>query len=100
MARYIAIVDGKKGAYGVTFPDLPGCTSMGATVDEALHNAVEAVCMWVEDAIDDGEPIPLARSVQDLLGSKDIREQLVRGSFLASVPLVMDAGRPTKANIS
>ena len=41
--RYIALVDGKAGAYGVVVPDLPGCTSAGSTTDEALRNAVEAV---------------------------------------------------------
>jgi predicted RNase H-like HicB family nuclease len=51
--RYIALVDGKAGAYGVVVPDLPGCTSAGSTTDEALRNAVEAVRLWVEDAIDD-----------------------------------------------
>jgi predicted RNase H-like HicB family nuclease len=49
--RYIALVDGKAGAYGVVVPDLPGCTSAGSTTDEALRNAVEAVRLWVEDAI-------------------------------------------------
>ena len=47
--RYIALVDGKAGAYGVVVPDLPGCTSAGFTTDEALRNAVEAVRLWVED---------------------------------------------------
>ncbi len=55
--RYIALVDGKAGAYGVVVPDLPGCTSAGSTTDEVLHNAVEAVRLWVEDAIDDGETL-------------------------------------------
>ena len=36
MSRYIALVDGKKGAYGVVVPDLPGCYAMGKTIDEAL----------------------------------------------------------------
>ena len=36
--RYVALVDGKKGAYGVVVPDLPGCTSAGKTVDAAYHN--------------------------------------------------------------
>jgi predicted RNase H-like HicB family nuclease len=35
--RYAALIDGKRGAYGVTFPDLPGCTAMGRTLDEAFH---------------------------------------------------------------
>jgi len=40
--RYPAVIDGKKGAYGVTFPDLPGIVAMGKTLDEALVNAEEA----------------------------------------------------------
>ena len=43
MARYPALIDGEKGAYGVTFPDLPGIVAMGASVDEALANAEEAL---------------------------------------------------------
>ena len=39
MARYVAIVDGKPGAFGVVVPDLPGCTSGGLTIDSALRNA-------------------------------------------------------------
>ena len=58
MARYVAIVDGKPGAFGVVVPDLPGCASGGRTIDNALRNAVEAVTLWVEDARADGEQIP------------------------------------------
>ncbi len=52
--RYVALIDGEAGAYGVIVPDLPGCTSGGAATDEALRNAVEAVRLWAEDAIDAG----------------------------------------------
>jgi len=34
--RYTALIDGEAGAYGVSFPDLPGCVAMGRTVDEAV----------------------------------------------------------------
>ena len=43
MARYPALIDGKEGAYGVTFPDLPGIVAMGKTIDEAMVNAEEAL---------------------------------------------------------
>ena len=33
----------RKSAFGVTVPDLPGCFSAGATLDEALRNVQEAV---------------------------------------------------------
>jgi predicted RNase H-like HicB family nuclease len=48
MARYVALIDGKAGAYGVVFPDLPGCTAMGKTVDQAIANAAEALRDWIE----------------------------------------------------
>src|ERR1700678_2270999 len=39
MSSYTALIDGEAGAYGVYFPDLPGCTAMGATLDDAIANA-------------------------------------------------------------
>ena len=31
MIQYPALIDGEKGAYGVTFPNLPGIVAMGKT---------------------------------------------------------------------
>ncbi len=45
-------------AYGVAVPDLPGCFSAGDTLDEAIDNAKEAIELWLETVIDDGESIP------------------------------------------
>jgi predicted RNase H-like HicB family nuclease len=39
MARYLALIDGKKGASGGGVPDLPGCTSGGSTTDAASRQA-------------------------------------------------------------
>ena len=100
MARYVALVDGKAGTYGVTVPDLPGCTSGGSTTDEALRNAVEAVRQWAEDAIADGEPLPQPRSVETLRADPEIAEAIAEGAALAIVPLLLDAGRPAQANLS
>ncbi len=100
MARYVAIVDGKPGAFGVVVPDLPGCTSGGSTVDEAVRNAVEAVTLWAEDASADGEKIPKPRSAEKLRADPEVAAALKSGGILAYVPLVRDAGRPVKANLS
>ena len=100
MTRYIALVDGKKGAYGVTVPDLPGCTSAGYTTDEALRNALEAVRMWAEDAAVQGEAIPRARALEELRQDADVAESLEEGAALAVVPLILDSGRAVRANVS
>jgi len=100
MARYVVLIDGKPGAYGIVVPDLPGCTSGAATTDEALKNAAEAIRLWVEDAIAEGEKIPKPRSAEHLRRDKDVARALAEGAALAVVPLVMDSGRPAKANLS
>ena len=100
MTRYVALVDGKAGAYGVIVPDFPGCTSGGSTTDEALRNAVEAVRLWAEDAIAEGEALPQPRSAETLRADPEIAKAIADGAALAIVPLLLDAGRPAKANLS
>ena len=100
MPRYVALIDGNAGAYGIIVPDLPGCTSGGRSIDAALRNAVDAVRLWAEDARADGETLPRARSIETLRRDPEVAAALVKGAALAIVPLVLDAGRPAKANLS
>ena len=41
--RYFAFIGGKPSAYGVVFPDLPDCTAMGDTLDQAISEASVAL---------------------------------------------------------
>jgi len=63
--RYpVAIEPGTKTtAFGVVFPDLPGCFSAGDTLDEAMEAAEEAVASWLDAMLDAGAPIPAASSL-------------------------------------
>lgn len=98
--RYVGFVDGREGAYGVVIPDLPGCTSAGKTVDAAYRNAIEAVRLWIEDALEDGEKLPRPRSLKEMLADREIRRTLGTGAVLIMIPVVRDTGRPAKANVS
>jgi predicted RNase H-like HicB family nuclease len=100
MARYGAIIDGKRGAYGVVFPDLPGCTAMGRTVDEAIANAAKAARAWAEVAIADGYAVPKPRPIEALHRDPETAAAIADGGALVIVPLVLDYGRPAKANLS
>jgi len=100
MARYVVLIDGETGAYGVTVPDLPGCTSGGSTTDEALRNAMEAIRLWAEDAIAEGEELPPPRSAEKLRADPEVAQAVAEGAALAIVPLLLDTGRPAKANLS
>ncbi|EWY37110.1 hypothetical protein N825_21940 [Skermanella stibiiresistens SB22] len=50
-------------AFGVAVPDLPGCFSAGATLDEAVEAAAEAASAWMDAALDAGMPIPAPSSL-------------------------------------
>lgn len=46
--------------YTVTVPDLPGCTTEGDTLAEAILMAEDAASGWVLDELEDGKPVPAA----------------------------------------
>lgn len=56
--KYIAVLERGPEGYGVFFPDLPGCTSAGDTVEEALSGAAEALSGHLEVMADEGMAIP------------------------------------------
>jgi len=53
-------------AYGVVFPDLPGCFSAGDTLEEAVVNAKEAVEFYLEDLAERGKLPPSASELSTL----------------------------------
>jgi predicted RNase H-like HicB family nuclease len=78
MAHYVAIIEdaGLDTAIGVWFPDLPGCTSAGDDVDDALRNAPEALELYAESLLEDGRPLPRARSLTELKADPQVAEDL------------------------
>ena len=66
-AGYIALVHKDKGtSYGVSFPDVPGCISAGDTFEEAIENASQALAGHLAVMEADGDPVPHARSLEEL----------------------------------
>jgi antitoxin HicB len=46
------------GGYSITFPDLPGCCSDGATPEEAINNGRDALESWLAVAGESGDKLP------------------------------------------
>jgi len=64
MPRYSVLLlpDVEAGGYTVEVPSLPGVVTEGDTREEALANAREAISLFLEDMIADGETIPEERA--------------------------------------
>jgi len=70
----IAIETGNETtAWGVVVPDLPGCFSAGDTLDEAYAMAKEAVALWINTALDAGQAIPKAKSLEKHMADPEFR---------------------------
>src|SRR5665213_1396029 len=65
VSHYIAIIEdaGPDHAVGVWFPDLPGGTSAGEDIDEALRNAPEALELYADSLEADGKPLQGCRHI-------------------------------------
>ena len=60
MARYYpAIVEADSDGYSVFFPDVPGCTSADATLQEAAQNAEQALQAHITLSQEHGEELPV-----------------------------------------
>ncbi len=45
-------------AFIAEVPELPGCSAHGSSQEDALQNAKTAIELWIETAIEFGDPIP------------------------------------------
>ena len=61
------------GGYLAEFPDLPGCFADGNTVDEALHEAEDALKTWIATAKEFGDKIPQPSVATNFSGQWRIR---------------------------
>jgi len=62
--------------YGVTFPDIPGCFSVGTSIEEALTMSQEAAECHIEGMLLDSEPIPVPTSIESHRENPDYEDGL------------------------
>lgn len=58
MKYRVLIEQDEDGVFVAEVPSLPGCVTQGATRDEAVANAREAIALYLESLEAHGDPIP------------------------------------------
>lgn len=99
MAVIVALVHGKSGAYGISFPDFPGCVCGGKTISEALQRAPGALLSHMDAMAAEGFAMPEIRELDELKSSTDFREDFA-DAVLASAVSIDLPGKATRLNIS
>jgi predicted RNase H-like HicB family nuclease len=99
MTYYLALIEHGK-TFGLVFPDCPGCVAQADTFDEVMENGVEALREWMADRVSDGFTPPAPRGITELRADASLADDFAADPVVASVPLLLDAGRYVRANIS
>src|ERR1700739_4612658 len=74
MRSYIGLIHKDPDSdFGVSFPDFPGVITAGTTLDDARAMAQEALGLHIEGLAEDGEAIPEASSLEEVMSDPDNR---------------------------
>ncbi|HEU4988058.1 MAG TPA: type II toxin-antitoxin system HicB family antitoxin [Rhizobiaceae bacterium] len=96
MKSYLALVEkDADSSFGISFPDIPGCFSAADDPDDIIRNALEALRLWAEDM-----PLPNPSRHEEVVERSDIREALLGGGYLISVPLIENDTEVVRANVT
>ena len=96
MTNYVGILDGSGKSWGVRIPDCPGAYGAGSTPDVAVSSAIKGLSAWAEATMRDGDPIPAARTLTEILAAGEMEA----GESTVLVPLLLDSGRTVRVNTS
>lgn len=96
MKYYTAIIHQDEGsAFGVTFPDLPGCFAAADDWAGIPAAATEALDLWFEDM-----PDIAPASLDEVRARDDVKAELAAGAVLMPVPYIPADTALARANIS
>ncbi len=93
-----SLIHEEGGAYGISFPDFPGCVSGGDSLDEAVARGRETLAFHIAGMIEDGDPLPIPRALSELKGDADFVAD-AEGAAVVAVPIELP-GRAVRVNVS
>ncbi|MGI6109241.1 MAG: toxin-antitoxin system HicB family antitoxin [Eubacteriaceae bacterium] len=71
--RLEIVPDAKEGGYVARYPELPGCITVGDSVEKAAENALDAKKEWLTAALEDHISITEPVSLDDYSGQFKLR---------------------------
>lgn len=77
MTAVYALIHEEDGVFGISFPDFPGCVATGRSEDELLRRGAEALTFHISGMAQDGDPIPLPRTLSELRADPSFRDDAV-----------------------
>lgn len=71
--RMEIVEDRDEGGFVVSYPELPGCITVGDTIEKAVANALDAKKAWLEAALEEGVAIQEPDDLESYSGQFKLR---------------------------
>ena len=68
METYLIVIGKTSTGYSAHCPDVPGCASVGKTVEKTVANMKQALDFHFEGMAEDGDPLPKSGGVDSYRG--------------------------------
>ena len=65
--KYTVVIEKALNNYAAYVPDLPGCVTTGKTIADIERNIREAIELYLEVTVEQGEPIPLPTTLATVI---------------------------------
>lgn len=93
--EYVGLAEKAEDGYTVFFPDFPGFGSEGDTLEKARKNAKEGLIAHIELMIEEGEVIPKASLLDQVMKLSD-----AKGCIPLFVSIIAPSGKAQRINIT
>ncbi len=86
MKPYIVIVHkDENSAYGMSFPDAPGCFSAADEIDDIFAMAAEALALWADGMRENGSAMPNPRLLSELKAHSRWADDFADAAFIFAI---------------
>lgn len=93
-----ALIHRENGVSGISFPDFPGVVATGRSTAQAIQRGVEALTFHVAGMIEDDDPLPRLRDIDELERDPEFLEDS-EGARVVVVSIDLPS-KTTRVNVS
>ena len=98
---YLGVIEkDADSAYGMWFPDMPGCFPAADDFNDLPRIAAEVLRQHVEVLESNGRLVPAPRDMADVMADRDVRRSLKAGATTMLVPLLADPGQTVRVDLT
>jgi len=67
MKKYTVIIEKTESGYSAYVPDLPGCITVGESIDQIKQHIKEAIELYIEELESEGKNIPEPNTLSEII---------------------------------